>query len=140
VAYEATVAEVLETLRFDTSQIPQTATQDGDLDKDAIERWIDAAKGILESHLSGSAASLSSTSDFGYDATLDYACYRAYQAEGLNPEPHRQEWEAARDKISEDPRSIASVQSDEVIRSNAGTGGKGEWVEGSDGDATFTGW
>lgn len=139
-AYEPKVGEVLEEVRPDTSQMPQTASDDGVVDKDAVQRWIDKGKKILESHLSGSAASLATDSGFGYDAVLDYACFRYYQAEGLDPEPHDQRWDEATRKIAEDPRSIASVQADEVVRSNAGEGGTGHWVDGDADGADFTGW
>lgn len=138
--YEATVTEVLEVLRVDTSGIPQTAAEDDELDKDSIGTWIDEATQILDRVLGASAAALPSDSEWGKKATRDYAAMHAYQTLGLDPEPHDDDWQRRFEAARDNPREIGAVKDSQVIRSNAGDGGRGDWVSGDSSGAKFTGW
>ena len=137
--YSGTVSDVLGEMRVDLADLPQTAPDDSDLDKDSIDRWLTEAVDILEGILEGSAASLPSDSAWGSRATVVFAAWKAYQTLGIEDDGQQDEWEDRRDQLMNNPREIGDVVVDDsIIRSNAGSGGAGHWVDGSDGD--FSGW
>lgn len=137
--FSGTVSDVMGEVRADLADLPQTASDDSDLDKDSIERWLSEAVDILEGILEGSAASLPDDSAWGKRATVVFAAWKAYQKLGLEDDGQQDEWENRRDQLMNNPREIGDVVIDsELVRSNAGKGGAGHWVDGSDGD--FTGW